>query len=433
MKSCFNSFFNIKFLLQKVGIVSRLNNEEKFAYSNFSHQDFVMMNQLESTQSLSVIFLLLACILCGVILLSSIIYYGYLRFTKSRRNRPRGERHEMSLQGPILELDNNGFIGCESDNNGLNFRDKLFGVLSELEPHQKISRKSLSLDIDDIMGIGNFGDVIKGQMNENASATQVHVISDDIDRHFQMKLLHDLQQVISTDHPNLLPFHGVCQTHDWFFIVFEDIPQTLKEFLVSQRVDHQRPNLSESVALQFMLELTSVLEYLKCNKVVHKNLNSHNIRVVRQNGNFKLLLSLFGPTLFAISDDGTKQMIDEERWYAPEALRFNKFSYVSDIYSCALIFWEISTVGGTIYQTIPTADIFVRVKKGIRPEKFEFISDDLYQLMLNCWELEPNQRIHDYTMIVSQLKHFIIVPHHYLNFSSAGNLPFHMPLLEIKN
>lgn len=370
--------------------------------------------------------------MCGVFLISSIIYYGYLRINRARR-RPRGERHEMSLQGPILELDNNGFISCEGDNNGLNFREKLVNVLSDLEPHQKISRKSLSLDIDDIMGIGNFGDVIRGQMSENSSAAQVHVISDDIDRHFQMKLLHDLQQVITTDHPNLLAFHGVCQTHDWFFIVFEDIPYTLKNFLVSQRGDQQKSNLGEGVALQFMFELTSVLEYLKCNKIVHKNLNSHNIRVKRQNGVYKVLLSMFGPTLFSISDDGTKQMIDEERWYAPEALRFNKFSHVSDIYSCALIFWEISTLGATVYQTIPTADIFIRVKKGIRPEKFEFISDDLYQLMLNCWELEPTQRIHDYSMIMSQLKHFMIVPHHYLNFSAVGALPFYMPLLEIKN
>ena len=87
----------------------------------------------------------------------------------------RMERHEMSLQGPILEVDNNGFI---SDNAGVNFKEQLQQVLYGLDNDQKIIRRNLSLDIDSIIGMGHFGDVIQGTLSGNETLScQVHVVS----------------------------------------------------------------------------------------------------------------------------------------------------------------------------------------------------------------------------------------------------------------
>lgn len=115
-----------------------------------------------------------ACIICGIILLGSIVFYGYIRVKLGPRMN-RMERHEMSLQGPILEVDNNGFI---SDNAGVNFKEQLQQVLYGLDNDQKIIRRNLSLDIDSIIGMGHFGDVIQGTLNGNETLScQVHVVS----------------------------------------------------------------------------------------------------------------------------------------------------------------------------------------------------------------------------------------------------------------
>lgn len=343
------------------------------------------------------------------------------------------------MQGPILEMsaDNNGFISCELDASGVNFKEKLQEVLIHLEPDQKIARKNLSLDIDNILGFGNFGDVIKGQINGNTAV--VHVVSaDDLDRPFQVKFLHELQNLLEFGyHTNILQFVGICKTHDWFFVVFDDIPTSLKEYLLSCRnelsMSTQRlSSLEEDQALKFVFEMTTAMEYLKHNKIVHKNLNSHNLRVKRQSSSlFSISISLFGPTLYLIAKDGSKTMIDDERWQAPEVMRFQKFSYASDVYSCALVIWEILCVGGTPYQTSSTSDLFAKIKKGIRPEKYAFISDDIYQLLLNCWQLDPSERF-NFNDLVGQIKHFILSPHYYLNYSLDGPLPFYLPLLEGK-
>lgn len=422
-----------------VGVLSRLNNEERITYSNSSHDDelinVIQAPSDDSTSDILIFILTGACILCGLVLLGSVIFYGYIRMMRVNPRISRFERHEMSLQGPILEVDNNGFI---ADVSGINFKEKLQEVLLGLDDDQKIVRKNLSLDIDNILGIGSFGDVIRGQMNGSVVA-QVHVVSaDDMDPPVQMKFIRDLNNLSQFGfHKNMLNFMGICQTHDWFFVVFQDTPATLKQFLLTQRDDQnlasrRLTNFSEDQALKLMFELSETMEYLQYNKIVHKNLNSHNVRVMRQNSAYTIKLSIFGPTLYNVSEDGSKNLIDEDRWQAPEVLRFQKFSHTSDVYSLALILWEICCVGATVYGSIATSDLLVRIKKGVRPEKYPFISEDLYQLLLNCWELDLNERC-DFTDLVGQMKHLQLSPQYYLNYTLDGPLPYYLPLLEVKN
>lgn len=425
-----------------IGVLSRFNGDERVSYSNSSHGDVHETIALitppsndDSTSDALVVILTSACILCGLVLLGSVLFYGYIRIMRLNPRMSRMERHEMSLQGPILEVDNNGFI---ADVSGINFKEKLQEVLLSLDDDQKVARKNLSLDIDNILGIGSFGDVIRGQINGSVPC-QVHVVSsDDMDPPIQMKFIRDLNNLLQFGfHKNMLSFMGICQTHDWFFVIFEDTPATLKQFLLTQRDDQnlanrRLTNFGEDIALKLMYELSETMEYLQYNKIVHKNLNSHNVRIKRQNSAYTIKLSVFGPTLYSISEDGSKSMIDEDRWHAPEVLRFQKFSHSSDIYSLALVLWEVCCVGATIYGSIATSDLLARVKKGIRPEKFPFISEDLYQLFLNCWELEPNERC-DFSDIVGQMKHLMLSPQYYLNYALDGPLPYYLPLLEVKN
>lgn len=158
-------------------MLSRFNGEEKISYSNISHEEIISVASDEkSNDDFLITVLSIAVLLCGLLLLGSVVFYGYIRIT---RIDPRNSGFEMSIQGiftflfilhtllmehyliqgPILEVDNSGFISC--DFGGVNFKEKLQEVLLHLEPNQTISRKNLALDIDHCLGIGCFGDVIK--------------------------------------------------------------------------------------------------------------------------------------------------------------------------------------------------------------------------------------------------------------------------------
>lgn len=80
------------------------------------------------------------------------------------------------MQGPILEVDNNGYI-ADSAGGGINFNEQLQQILYNMDDDQKIVRRNLSLDIENILGIGNFGDIIQGKLSSENLSCQIHVIS----------------------------------------------------------------------------------------------------------------------------------------------------------------------------------------------------------------------------------------------------------------
>lgn len=55
-------------------------------------------------------------------------------------------------------------------------------MMNRLGANQKIPRNALTLDIDNIIGNGQFGDIIQGslQKNPDSYSCQVHVISGEI-------------------------------------------------------------------------------------------------------------------------------------------------------------------------------------------------------------------------------------------------------------
>lgn len=93
-----------------LAVCSRLNNLEKISYSEFAHNHVQILDNhdhssedSESDSNTLIIVLSVLCIVCGLLLVGSIIVYGYIRIKLGKRPN-RFERHEMSMQGPILEV-----------------------------------------------------------------------------------------------------------------------------------------------------------------------------------------------------------------------------------------------------------------------------------------------------------------------------------------
>lgn len=141
-------------------------------------------------------------------------------------------------------------------------------------------------------------------------------------------------------------------------------------------------------------------------------------------------LLFFGPTHL---NEGEK-VADISRWHSPEVLKsqFN-YSTKSDVWSFGVLMWECCTLGATPYGNVVSSDLLPRIRNGARPEQVPFIYDDLYQLFLNCWELDASERpsFDDINCYVKQLMTSV---KHSLSFDNRDNivLPYHLPLLEMK-
>jgi len=84
---------------------------------------------------------------------------------------------------------------------------------------------------------------------------------------------------------------------------------------------------------------------------------------------------------------------DMTRWTAPEAYKSGKnYVWKCDIWSLAVVYWECITLGATPYHEVPSQEVPFQVIRGMRLRQPNYISEDLYQLLLTCWQVDLDER-----------------------------------------
>lgn len=73
-------------------------------------------------------------------------------------------------------------------------------------------------------------------------------------------------------HKNVVEFHGVCQSVNWLYLLFEDRYRSAKELLIESRTStindsKSFSSLSELFILQILCELSTAMEFLSSNMV----------------------------------------------------------------------------------------------------------------------------------------------------------------------
>uniref|UniRef100_A0A914QH45 Non-specific protein-tyrosine kinase n=1 Tax=Panagrolaimus davidi TaxID=227884 RepID=A0A914QH45_9BILA len=79
-------------------------------------------------------------------------------------------------------------------------------------------------------------------------------------------------------------------------------------------------------------------------------------------------------------------------WCPPEALRFRKFSTASDVWAFGVTIWECFTFGEEPWIGLNALNVLQTTERGERLHKPDKCSQELYELMLRCWALNPTDR-----------------------------------------
>ena len=151
------------------------------------------------------------------------------------------------------------------------------------------------------------------------------------------------------------------------------------------------------------------MQYLKDNKVQHRDLKASNCLLEYESGQFRVKLTDFGlsksktlVTTFSgrSSGGGPSGTVTH---MAPEVMSKNVFTEKSDVYSFGIVIWEVLS-RAVPFEGLQQPQIFARVPKGERPSPIpENSPSGLVTLMEACWASEPFVRP-DFKRIVGKLR-----------------------------
>ena len=234
------------------------------------------------------------------------------------------------------------------------------------------------------------------------------------------------------DHPNVINLVGCVSRTEPYMVLITYVPNgDLLGYLRKSRGGDDKyfndPDIKPSTDLtskhliRFAKDIACGMEFLALNKVVHRDLAARNILL---DGNLVCKVTDFGMARNVKYTDEIYTRISKTRipvkWTAIESLMYGKCTSYSDVWSYGIVLFEIFTIGGRPYPRVKGPRVYTLLKDGYRMDKPKHVNEELYSVMLQCWNSNPEERpsfsVLQEIMSKMEMKHEV-----YVNLSLYGS------------
>ncbi|VEN38029.1 unnamed protein product [Callosobruchus maculatus] len=271
-------------------------------------------------------------------------------------------------------------------NSGLPVTSRSGAILYKPIPRERWELNNDDVVLLDKIGRGNFGDVYRAQLRNSNEIVAVKTCRVTLPEEHKKKFLQEGRILKQYDHPNIVKLIGICVQKQPIMIVMELVPGgSLLTFLRKKS-----STLTDGQLMKMCLDTAAGMRYLESKNCIHRDLAARNCLVGYNN---VVKISDFGMSREEeeyIVSDGMKQI--PIKWTAPEALNFGKYTSLCDVWSYGILCWEIFSRGDTPYTGMSNSRAREKIDGGYRMPAPESTPDEMYRLMLRCWEYKPENR-----------------------------------------
>ncbi|KAL9964725.1 hypothetical protein ACROYT_G028405 [Oculina patagonica] len=271
----------------------------------------------------------------------------------------------------------------------------------------KVSREHV--EISKVIGRGAFCQVAKATFMDingvkGKETVAVKVLKVNAPKTDKKDLLSELELLkILKPHPHVIKLIGCVTESEPLLVLIEYIPygdllgylrksRGLNDTYFNDPDVKPQTNLTSQQLIKFAWQIADGMSYLCSNKIIHRDLAARNVLVGEGE---KCKVTDFGMARNVYQDDiYTKESRGRlpVKWTAYEGLLYGIYTTQSDVWSFGVVLYEIFTVGGSPYPGINGREIPNKLQKGYRMPKPKHVDDQLYQIMLQCWQENPNDR-----------------------------------------
>ena len=308
------------------------------------------------------------------------------------------------LQQQLLMHQIDAFSATNDSESDVSNKQEVLKIQQRLNPYDWLI-KSSDIQLVKKIGTGAFGNVFYGKLRGTTEiaikvANPLSLSSGKNDPQIIEEFSRELSIWSSLKHPNIVLFIGACidPANSSIMIVSEFMQNgTLNDAFRNKKIV-----LDWNTKMRICLQVSSAMTYLHSRSppLLHRDLKGANILLSREMvakvGDFGLskIMSKEG-------EIATQTIAGTPYWMSPEVIRGERYGTAADVYSFAIILWQILTEKPNPYEE----DVFrvqFKVVQGMRPEIPSNI-EDIVNYQLNTAEKE--RRIQN-AAIENELKTF---------------------------
>ncbi|POG82934.1 kinase-like domain-containing protein [Rhizophagus irregularis DAOM 181602=DAOM 197198] len=165
-------------------------------------------------------------------------------------------------------------------------------------------------------------------------------------------------------------------------LVMNNLDLDLRKYL---QQNHNQLTWKERI--QIITDITLALRRIHEENAIHRDLHSGNILYNLGNAFYISDLGFCGP-----ADKPLKSIYGNLPYIAPEVIIGKEQTFKSDIYSIAMLMWEVSSGQPPFNNYEHDYDLAMNIVNGIRPKIVPGTPLEYKNLMKQCWDADPSKR-----------------------------------------